>query len=240
MAERKFKLLSTFTMLLLGSSVFAGPSFAPVPMAAAVSQHPLFIDAEGGYTWNSIDNTIVRTTTINPSNSGGTGRIAAGAVYHSTDVLSYTGEMGWGYYGKSHFSNSSLGINNDVQIYGLDLLLGANYQYEGFDFFLKFGGLLENVRVHRVTDNSLFVAGDDVTGISNTTTTTGTVIPELKVGVRYDWNDQWGVSLAYMYAFGNGDVYSRHTPVLHGSNTTSVSAPVSLSTLLVGLHFSFA
>jgi len=238
----KLKLTSSFVALTVSSALFAG-TMGPVSEA----RHTLFVSGEGAYTWNSIDDTVVHGVTIDNSTNGWGGRIAAGAIHYSVDNLSYTAEMGWGYYGQTKFESDAFRINTRTSMYGLDLLVGGDYRMDNFDLFLKVGGMIENAKLHKVQNNALLVTPlltSADTGVSDTTRTYSSVVPEIKVGGIYNLNDQWGVSLAYMYVFGN-DVSLNIDPKFTSADTTSNnitarSVPVALSTLSLGLQYKFS
>lgn len=235
---------------VLASSAYAGGPTTEMPVSH--SKPALFASLEGGYTWNDVGNTTVsytNTTTDatftgspNKSNSGGTGVLSVGAIHYSSTNpdLSYTGEMGLGYYGKTQFTTPLNIINSTNYMYGLDLLAGVDYSFNpSFDAFFKLGGLLENVRLVRNTN--LNAVGINV--IENETTTVSSVIPELKLGGIYNITEYWGLSLAYMHAFGNSPSMSVSKTVTDGvvvaSNYSSTGAPISLNTALLGLVYKF-
>jgi len=247
MLKNNSKTICSLGLLALSSSLYAG-SMGPVSEAQG---HALFADGEAAYTWNSIGSTIVRNQSIPSSDNGWGGRIGAGAVHYYSDKISFTGELGWGYYGKTSFTSTALGINTQAEIYGMDLLVGTDYRFnENFDLFLKLGGMLENVRLKRNTNSTNLISTSGATfgGVSKTVTTMGSVVPEIKVGGIYNFCDDWGVSLAYMYVFGNEDVSLNINPsVQHAAptlvvnnNVTATSSPVALSTIMFGLHYKFA
>jgi len=208
-----------------------------------VVNHPLFISAEGNYTTNSLNSVTVHGVSLSKSTNNWGGRLAAGGIYQATSTMGYTAEIGWGYYGKTTFNGDSLGVNNQASIYGMDLLVGADYRYSQFDLYFKAGGLNQNVKLDRKTDLSRFVIGGATTGNTDITTTVTTVVPEIKVGGIYNFNDRLGVSLAYAYVFGNS-VRMNYSPTFDGTtnsiNTTTTSPPVSLSSLSLGLVYRFA
>jgi hypothetical protein len=247
MLKNSSKIISSVAFAALSSSLYAG-GMGPVSESQG---HALFADGEAAYTWNSVGNTIVRNNIISPTNNGWGGRVGAGAIHYFSDKIGFTGELGWGYYGQSKFSNNTYGFNSKSQIYGMDLLVGTNYHYnDNFDLFLKLGGMLENVRVNNVNNvqNLVQASGASVNGISNTTSTYGSVVPEIKVGGIYDFSDQWGVSVAYMYVFGNENVsLNTNSSITDSSsglslnnNLSTTTAPVALSTIMFGLHYKFA
>jgi hypothetical protein len=237
---------------LIASSAYAGGQ--TVEPMAPMHHHALFVSAEGGYSWNYVGSTNVTYTNSRTgasfsgsptkSNSGGTGRLAFGAIHYSPSNpnLSYTGEIGWGYYGKTNFTTPMNILSSTNYMYGADLLVGVDYQFvPAFDAFFKLGGLLENVRM--VRNVNLTALGNSV--IDNETTTVSSVIPELKIGGTYDFTNCWGLSLAYMHAFGNSPSMSVNNTFTPGSgvtasNVSSTGAPISLDSLTLGLIYKFA
>ncbi|MFI4919700.1 MAG: hypothetical protein ACHP65_09115 [Legionellales bacterium] len=239
----KLKLTSSFVALAVSSTLFAG-TMGPI----AEVKPALFVTGEGAYTWNGVGRTTINDVSLDKTKNGWGGRIAAGATHYSVDNMSYTGELGWGYYGQSKFHNSDIGLNTTSSIYGMDLLVGANYKYDNFDLFFKVGGMVENVRHHRLANTVNSTPGLSYANYTDTSTTKSAVAPEIKAGGVYNINDQWGVSLAYMYVFGNkanvniSDTVSGSaaTGYAVSSTITARSLPVSLSSVMFGLRYSFA
>lgn len=98
---------------VLASTAYAGGPDKMVAMPQA-QDHALFATIEGGYTWNSLGDTNLaytigsETFTLSPSqtNSGGTGRVAFGAMHQSTNPsIYYTGELGWATMDKQNTHN---------------------------------------------------------------------------------------------------------------------------------------
>lgn len=226
---------------VLVTSLMASSSFAN--MAPSPFNHALFVSAEGNYTTNSIDSVKVRSISLSRSTNDWGGRIAAGAIHHADACMSYTAEIGWGYYGKTQFNSSTLGINNTSTIYGMDLLVGADYRYNQFDIYAKAGGMNENVKMERKTNLSQFVTGGSTVGNTDVTATVSAIVPEVKVGGIYNFNDQVGISLAYMYVFGS-TVNMSYAPSFDGTTTTlntkTNAPPASLSSIMLGLTYQFA
>jgi len=234
--------------LLLATAALVSNVYAGGMTAEPMQQAPnptLFTTLEGGYTWNQFGNTTVNGVTASQSNSGASGRLAVGATHYSTMVnnLSYTAELGGGYYGQTDYTRASSGINAQNYVYGLDLLAGVDYQIGNmFDVFFKAGGMIQDVRMDRNTDLSKFVAGGSVTGIDNETTTASYFAPEIKLGGVYDFTNLWGLSLSYLHVFGNNvnmNISKTDTGGTVASNTTITGSPVSLNNLMVGLRYKF-
>ena len=230
------------TVLLVSGAYAGGQTVEPMPQ----DQNPtLFATLEGGYTWNELNATTVNGVTANQSNSGGTGRFAIGGIHQSTmhPNLSYTAEVGAGYYGQTDYTAPVRGINAQNYIYGFDVLGGVDYKFcNMFDLFFKVGGLMENVRMNHSTDLSKYVGDGTVVGIDNSKTTISSVIPEIKVGGIYDITNAWGLSAAYMHAFGNNVSMVTSRTAVGGvitSNSSAIGSPITLNTLTFGVVYKF-
>ncbi|MDP1603153.1 MAG: hypothetical protein Q8M03_07805 [Legionella sp.] len=238
----KINTVTALSALCLSTGLYAG-TMGPINTPVG---HPLFTSIEGAYTWDEVDDTNINGFLASKSTNHWGGRIAAGATHYSAlnNNLSYTAEMGWGYYSRTRITLPLFGANAKNDIYGLDLLVGVNYAFDSFDLFLKAGGMVQNVRRELTTDLSSFVTGGSVTGISQATLTSSAVVPEVKVGGVYNFNDSLGLSLAYMYVFGNTNVHATTSRFFDGttivSNSSVVGSPVALSTVMLGLRYSFA
>ncbi|MDP1574957.1 MAG: hypothetical protein Q8L78_08545 [Coxiellaceae bacterium] len=241
-------LSATLVTALLASSVYAGgPDVMAMPAAPA---HSLFTTVEGGYSWNNYGNTIVaiHPTTpvqhiVTPSNNGGTGRVAIGAIHYSTycPKLSYTAEAGWGYYGSTSYTASAAGINAKNYMYGFDALAGVDYEFTSkIDGFFKLGALFENTKMNRNTDLGTYTGGIVTSGTENVSSTTSSILPELKVGGVYNITDAWGLTAAYMFAYGNGNVSSNIRKTATTEDKYVTNAPASINSLLFGLQYKFA
>ena len=214
--------------LTMTSTVYAGS------MSDATSErHTLFTSLDAAYTWPttpeigycpSAQNGYCSAQTMTPNISsinGWGGRFAVGARHYTNSPWSFTGEGGWGWYGYQRYTNGTT-INKGIGFYGLDLLFGANYEYKQFDIFAKVGGLIEQMLlINSVYDRRSVYSG---------------VVPEISVGGVYNVTSQWGIDLAYYYAFGAGFKSISTT----NFDTSSTIVPSGLSILSFGLHYKFA
>ena len=93
-------------------------------------------------------------------------------------------------------------------------------------------------------DLGYITPGGTVFGLTDVRNTFTNILPELKAGGAYNFNDDLAVTLAYMYAFGNRtDLTFNSSASATGGfrqNVKASTAPASLSTLLLGLRYSFA
>jgi hypothetical protein len=237
---KKTKIATLVSAMTLASSVFAG-TMGP----AAAEQHALYTSLDAAYTWNSIGNTTINSHWLNTSDEGWGGRIAAGAMHHTASPWSFSAEAGWGYYGQTKASNTALTVNNTVDLYGMDILVGTMYHFDQVDIFGKAGGMIENTRISRQISNIANIEGANYAGSSRIVRTVSNVLPELSVGGIYNFTDHLGISVAYFYAFGENvkmttNRTTTETPLLLTKTTNATGAPVSLSTILFGLRYNFA
>ncbi|OGT42506.1 MAG: hypothetical protein A3F13_09175 [Gammaproteobacteria bacterium RIFCSPHIGHO2_12_FULL_40_19] len=250
--KNTFKCSLLLATTFLAAHVYAGgPTVEPM---AQPQNHALFATLEGGYTWNYVGNTTVSyantttgaTNTESPTktNNGGSGRFALGAIHYTSNPdISYTGEFGWGYYGKTTFTTPSNILTAKNYLYGFDLLGGIAYKFTPMlDGFFKLGGLLENVRMVR----NVNLYSVNVNAIENETTTVSSVIPLVKLGGIYNLTDCWGLSLAYTHAFGNSPsmtvnkTVAGSPPVATASTISSTGAPISFDNVMAGVMYKFA
>ena len=149
MAKTKIALL--VLTLSMGTVANAG-TMGPVTTAP---EHALFASVEGAYTWSSLGPVMINNRVLNSSYNGWGGRVAAGAVHHTATPLSYTAELGWGYYGDKDYSTPLAGvIKSKDKLYGVDFLVGANYRFDQFDLFAKAGAMIESEQQHQILDSS--------------------------------------------------------------------------------------
>lgn len=240
----KTKIAMAVLALSVGVAANAG-TMGPV----AAPQHTLFVSGEAAYTWSSLGDVYINNNLLNNSYNGWGGRVAAGAVHHTQTPLSYTAEIGWGYYGDKDYSTPLFGVlKSKDTLYGVDLLVGANYRFDQIDVFAKAGAMIESEQQHQILDSSVITSGGFSTGITDLRTTFTNVLPELKVGGAYNFNEEFAFTLSYMYAFGNKTHVAFNSAattsgaggVVINQSLSARTAPVSLSTILFGLQYNFA
>lgn len=200
-----------------------------------------FVSIEGSYTWPTFKTQLINGVSVDNSIQGWGGRAAGGLVHTFSNNWGVSGEIGWGDYARVS-QNLVPASAVSMTIYGFDILAGALYQYNRFDFFAKAGAMLEDVRTTSSQNTALTNLTETVLGDKIVSSSSTNVIPELKVGGEYNFTDQLALSLAYMYAFG----YPVSTVInqsLSGSVLTNHSTvydiPASLSTIQLGLRYKF-
>lgn len=206
-----------------------------------------FVSGEGSVTWNSIQSIHVFGHEPSQTHQRWGGRGALGLLFPYTDRLQFSAEGGWGYYGRVGMSNSavssnglfSLNVSNTSNLYGFDLLAGALYSFNQVDIFLKAGAMAEN----RAFDSHRTLTGPSTSSIINLNNTQTNVFPEIKVGGIYNFNERLGLSLAYMYVFGNDSLNSTVPDGASPPTNTNLNADIgnpSLQSFMFGLVYKFA
>lgn len=200
----KITLISLISALSCGSLAHAGGMGGEITNSG-------FLAIEGGYAVNSIKNYefafVGANTAITSvkSNQNYVGRIGAGMLFMMDEQVGITSELGWGYYGKTTLKPAS-GINASVTtkytISGFDALIGIAYIQPSFSLSLKAGALIENMQIQT---NAVFSDPFEVSPVFNVNTKkdqTG-ALPAIKIGASYNFDSNWSITGAYMYAAGS-------------------------------------
>ncbi|ETO93814.1 hypothetical protein [Legionella oakridgensis] len=174
------------------------------------------------------------------------GRIAGGIGYYYRDQVMLVAETGWNYFGDaSRTSHGDRNYNVSGILVGADLLLGLDYLYnEHIALFGRAGTLLEQVIYSASSPNARGTINGTSLNVSGSMSGAQTnILPELKIGVLYRYTDAWGMSFAYMHAFG-GNPALNGTFITSGSRTSSVTGQIntrnpSINSFLLGLKYSF-
>lgn len=266
-------------LVAIGVLTLSVVSFAHAGAMGPVASTPTlytFVGAEGGYTWNDIDGITFNSQdsggddyfdigTTTSQNSGGSARLYAGLmrlIY--SDSLYFSGEVGWGYYGKttltlnfiSNNPNSSNlnGTSLTDTFNGFDALIGLVYNQPRFDLFLKAGALLQN---SNLKGNLVVNQAPNANNTNYSYTSVRVklalpqVLPEIKVGGAYHVNDNIAVTATYAHAFGFASQVDIDTNNCNGNNpfcqggtitNSLVNANVnpSLDIVMLGLQYRFA
>jgi hypothetical protein len=97
--------------------------------------------------------------------------------------------------------------------------------------------MIENMQAH--TKMSFASVVPTISGYRNITRTETNVVPEIKVGGIYNFTEQLGATVSYMYVFGNS--ISAVSDVRPGVNSeVATGGPQTLSTIMFGLNYRFA
>ena len=210
---------------------------------ASVEAFPVWINA-GSLSYSKTPSTYQKGTS-NFTSAGA--RLGGGFAYPYTSRVDLTMEAGWSYFG--HYSNytkgSSSGSNYSLALNGPDLLVGVSYKVNQYELFLKAGTLFERLGYSFRTTKPLSYTFDGTLYDTNLWVKSNILdfLPEIKVGGLYNVNAHWGVSIAYMHAFGdaprfNMDSITTATPP-QVNLAYDLKGP-SLNSLMAGVRYQFA
>jgi hypothetical protein len=210
-----------------------------------------FFALEGGYTWPSVGRSefiLVGTTTtvsVARKTQGYTVRLSAGMISMLDDQIGFTGELGWGYYGRTTSTGTTAGtvltpaqgnftVKNSLG--GFDALVGIAYVQPYFDLFLKAGALIESMDTH--TQANIAGLAFPLLDTLDTKTTVTAVLPELKFGIGYNFNDNWAITGSYFVAVGSSpkSVSTFDVNTLRATTVSNTRAP-TLNGLLIGIQY---
>jgi len=245
---KKITLISLFTTLSCSAIVHAGCMGGCSNSQG--NNGAAFFAIEGGYAQNDIDGynfTITPafgTITSTDDNQNYLLRLSAGMMASLDDQVAVSGEMGWGYYGKTTltpvFAGSTAGIfapgslNTSYSLNGFDALVGLIYTQPSFNLYLKVGALVENMKIESNSNFSAFNPSENVTSTTNVTA----VLPEVKIGAAYNFSENWALTVSGVYAFGS------NTGVSGSFNSTSGNSSLiikeenpTISAAMVGLQY---
>lgn len=205
---KKIALVSLMSSLSFSSFIYAGA------MGDASCAPSAFGSVEGGYTWNKIDGfdftTGVTTYSATKNQDQLSVRLAAGVINMLDDDFGVTGELGWGYYGRSTFDLPAASLfapinaTSQYTLSGFDVLIGAAYVQTYYSLSLKVGGLIQNMQQKNTltfTDPGGLFADPAVytfTGKHNHTA----VLPAVKLGAAYNIDQNWSITGSWLFAFG--------------------------------------
>ena len=165
-----------------------------------------FISLEGAYNWRSIDGALIRDTSPIHTNQPWGGRAALGVAISLTKNVGLTNEFGWNYFGKTTINEPKRYINIST-LDGVDLLVGILYKWNKTEWFVKGGGLAQNIHTNHTTLNYT-VHDREITPYTKLKNTETQMMPEIKIGGIYNINKHLGISLSCMQAFGSTFVVS--------------------------------
>ena len=248
---KKIFKLTTIALMSCSAYVYAGEMGV---VGDAVSPLTSFFVFEGGYTWNKIQGfdftTLAPDGRIRSSEKkqGATGRIGAGMMHSFNDNFAVSTEIGYGYYGRTTLNPVLTGFVANVNlpaslvikqnISGFDALAGVAYLDPEYCYsvFLKAGALVQNVNTN--TTAHFFPLGiAALNGSLNQKMNHTGVLPEVKIGGGYYFDNNWALIASYVHAFGaspktTGTINFAN---LNSSITINRENP-SLNTVLVGVQ----
>ncbi|KGP63317.1 membrane protein [Legionella norrlandica] len=209
-----------------------------------------FVSLEGGYTWSSIDGynfSVVgssNTLTSTQDEQGYTARLAVGVLSMIDDQYGITGEVGWGYYGKTTinpsisdtFATLPAALNIEHTLSGFDALLGISYIQNYFTLYGKAGALIQNMQTSSTAyfTPTVFPVVDSFSLKTNRTA----VLPTIKLGVAYNIDSNWSITGSYLLAVGASPGTSGvFNPVTLRSSLTLDDQNPMMNTALLGIQY---
>lgn len=241
---KKLTLLSLISALSCSPFVYAG-GMGDSNMCCSA-----FMSLEGGYTWNTLDGYDFTISGTNLSLSSietrdqYTARLAAGMIAMVDDDFGVTGELGWGYYGKTKFAPEATGFLTQVPaalslshtISGFDALLGVAFVQPSYSLSFKAGAMIQNMQNKSTSEFFPFglTSLESMTVKNNTTA----VLPEIKLGASYNFNQNWALTGAYLFALGGRNRTTGDFNVnTFSSNLNVNSQNPTLNSLLLGFQY---
>ncbi|MFI4918531.1 MAG: hypothetical protein ACHP65_03145 [Legionellales bacterium] len=170
-----------------------------------------FVAIEGGYSRNAIDsfNFIAPIGTIGSTKTDRwySGRLSGGMMNKINEDFGISGEIGWGYYGGASMSPTFTGafagsptyLSIKDTITGFDALMGFVFTQPCYSLFIKAGALVENFTTRTNFD---FPTLDASVNSANLESNSTQVLPEIKLGGSYNFNDNWAITAAYLHVVG--------------------------------------
>ena len=220
-------------------SVVAGDYYVP------------FVEGEAAATWNTTKSVTIFGSSPNLNKNAWGGRGAVGLTHTYPSRWGYSAELGWGFYGRTNSFTTGTGpagtivITNNSYLYGFDLLAGLNYSFDPIQIFFKAGAMAENRHAKGNASLTGVVNGATKTTTSSINSVATNVLPELKVGGLYAFNEHLSFTLAYMHVFGNNNFSATVSggalnPLAISGISSSVSLQnPSLDSVLFGLVYQF-
>lgn len=204
-----------------------------------------FIVGEASLNWVANKRQEINGIYSTQSNNIWGGRFGAGLIRSYREGFSFTGEAGYGYYGRvrSTFTNSA--NNGYFAIDGMDILVGLLYNMKDVNLFFKAGGMIENMRVKESLDLTKAYAGGIISGQETRNYSKTQVLPALKAGGYYDYSKNISFTLSYWHVFGStpSAVISRTARtspivVVNSYHNINEQAP-SISSFMFGVQYNF-
>lgn len=205
-----------------------------------------FASLELGYTTNTINNYEFTITGLEgaplssiKNSQHYAARLAAGMINMIDELWGMSGELGWGYYGRTTLNPEFVGFGGlsfTNTISGFDALLGISFIQPNYLLFLKAGALIQNVRnqVTANTDELSFPFFDSITLSSNQTA----ALPEIKIGAGYQFDSNWALTGAYALAIGSTQrTRGTFNPITFAGTLNSNTQNPTLNMLLLGVQY---
>lgn len=232
---------------LLGLSSLVSHAGNMGPASTTMNSVP-YLAGEGSYSWNGLNGFTINGHAPTLNKNGWGGRLSVGVDRPYNQKFSLNAEIGGGFYGTTGMHNPASGVFSTLRITGYDVLAGGTYHMHYIDLFGDFGFMVQTLLSTMQRDNGQRFPGGVFAGTTIGHSTQTQVLPELKAGAAYNYNQNLSVTLAYMYAFGSnvsGNIVSTATDTDTSPTTINSGGSInlrnpSLSTILLGLRYHFA
>lgn len=256
------KVLSTMLLTCAAAAAFAG-DMGPVE---SYTFKP-FILGEAAYSWPTVAgfsvNSNIGYISSREEVQGWGGRLAAGVSRQISEKFALSFEGGLVY--NDHIASIPRVETHGVVVelpngavmggsfdqYGFDLLGGIAYTRPKYDLFFKAGALFENLRTSVGMDTHSMLQGNvrqDYFGAGKTQAldvNVGQVMPEIKLGGAYHFNEDWSITASWMHAFGgtlgfSADELDFRTGLFSvGNLNLSLNNP-TINAVMFGLQYDFS
>jgi len=204
--------------------LFAGMNISHAGTMGAEVESPfsssIFVAAEGGWTWNTLGGLQVnivdvgRIFTVKKVDRG-SARVSMGVKKYFYNAFAATGEIGYGYYGRTRFNFRQDGpllslpdapdfsqIHVKVTNDGFDALAGFSYTFSQLDVFFKAGAMVQNSRYNPVINLTGVSRGAVFGGVDFDYDRTQ-VFPEIKLGAAYQVWQNLSFMASWLHVFGS-------------------------------------
>jgi len=215
--------------------------------AVSTDMHSVpYIAGEGSYTWNTLNGFTINRAPPSLSKNEWGGRLSVGIDRPYTNQFSLNAEVGGGFYGTTRMRNLISGVDSTIKITGYDLLAGGTYHMQYIDVFGDFGFMAQTLLSTMERNNGRRFPGGVFSGTTRGQSTQTQMLPEIKVGAAYNFQNNLSLTLAYMSVFGSnvsGNIYSSAVDVPPAVITSGGSINLrnpSLNSILLGLRYHFA
>lgn len=236
---KKIPIITLLAAVSCGSAVHAGA----MGNADSVPCLSSFFLLEGGVSGNQLKGYEYTLTGLDSrlksqeKNTNYAGRLSAGLQRAVTEEFAVTSEIGYGIYGRTkHTPNRSdfATLNVEHTMNGFDALAGVAYTDLDWSLFFKAGALVET-RTTKTTSDLTFLL--PLEARYQETVHHTSVLPEIKIGGIYNFDQNWGVSLSYMHAFGSntkttGDINTN----THTITFTNDQQNPSINAVMLGIQ----
>jgi hypothetical protein len=239
---------------IIALSVLAAMSTAHAgsmgPVTSVQPNYTPFVSAEGSYTWSSfMPSSAVSVKSTDPWG----GRLAVGVNRPWNDNWGLSFETGYGYYGNASnvasmtggntLGSGTINVTNKIDVLGADILAGLSFTHNQFDLFAKAGMMVQTLweKGTAQTNMSMLSVINVASNVVYRDAQTA-VLPEIKVGGNYNFNEAMGLSLAYMHVFGssqNGAAMSVPAGEISPISMKVNMQPVILNAIMLGIHYNF-